>query len=379
MRLMQATVAYALCSLWYERQRFLPAVIAVALSTVLTAVQGGLLEGMFAFVSRPIDNARADIWVGSHPRPASWDLGKPIPLDTLSRLTAQPEVEWAEPFVHGFVPWIKPVGGMEMCLVVGSRLDAGSIGAAADLTPELRCRLTEPGTLVVDAEDLDRLGVTGIGACTEVAGQRVRVVGVVHGFRGIAGAYLFCSLETARRLLRMPADRATYVLARCRRGADVRAVAARIADHADVCVSTREELARHSRMHWLIMTRAGIALGGAATLGLIVGAVVTSQTLYAATIVRLPQFAILWALGIPRRRMAGVVLIESGVVGVAGIVLALPVIYLLQPIADSLGAKVHLPFWLLATTIAVTMAMALGSGLMALRTVHRVEAGILLR
>ena len=35
-------------------------------------------------------------------------------------------------------------------------------------------------------------------------------------------------------------------------------------------------------MHWLTKTKAGIALGYAAALGLLVGAVVTSQTLYAA-------------------------------------------------------------------------------------------------
>ncbi len=201
---MPMSLVFALCNLWYERQRFLPAVLAVALSTVLIAVQGGLLEGTFAFVSRPIDHSGADVWVGSHPPPATWDLGKPIPVDYLSRLTAQPEVEWAEPFVHGFAPWVKPAGGMEMCLVVGSRLDAASIGAASDLTPELRCRLTEPGTVVIDTEDRDRLGVERIGDCTEVGGRRVRVVGFVHGYRGIVGAYLFCSLETARLLLHMP-------------------------------------------------------------------------------------------------------------------------------------------------------------------------------
>lgn len=376
---MPMTIAFALCTLWHERQRFLPAVIAVALSTVLTAVQGGLLDGMFAFVSRPIDNARADIWVGSHPRPTSWDLGRPIPTEYLSRLAAQPEVEWAEPFVHGFAPWVKPTGGIEMCLVVGSRLDAGSIGAASDLTPELRGRLTEPGAVVIDREDLDRLGVERIGDCTEVGGQRVRVVGLVHGFRGIAGAYLFCSLETARRLVRLPDHRATYLLARCRRPADAKALAARLIAYTDVSVFTREDLSWRSRMHWLVKTRAGIALGGAATLGLIVGAVVTGQTLYAATVVRLPQFAILWAMGIPRRRMARAVLVESCLIGAAGIAMALPVIFVLAQFADSLGAKVQLPLWLLAGTVAVTMTMAIGSGLAALRTLRRVEAGILLR
>ena len=56
---MSMTLTYVLCTLWHERQRFLPGVIAVAFSAALTALQGGLLLGMFAFVSLPIDHARA--------------------------------------------------------------------------------------------------------------------------------------------------------------------------------------------------------------------------------------------------------------------------------------------------------------------------------
>jgi putative ABC transport system permease protein len=372
------TLAFALCTLWYERQRFLPAVCAVAFSAVLTAVQGGLLLGMFEFVSLPIDHARADIWMGS-PQPETWDLGKPIFNGHLARLAAQPEVEWCEPFVQGFAPCTKPTGGHELCLVIGCRLEGGSVGAVHDLTSEMRARLREPGTIVVDIDDLARLGVRGIGECVEIGGQRVRLVGCVRGFRGIAGAYLFCSLETAHQLLRMPHDRATYLLARCHDPGDARAVVGRLSRYSDVSVFTREDLSLRSRMHWLTKTRAGIALGGAATLGLIVGAVVTSQTLYAATAASLPQFAMLWALGIPRRRMAGAVLAEAGAIGAAGIALALPVIFLAAPVADVLGARVQLPAWLLGLTIGVTLAMAGLSALAALRTLRRVEAAVLLR
>jgi putative ABC transport system permease protein len=372
------TLAFAMCTLWHERARFLPAVFAVAFSAILTAVQGGLLLGMFAFVSLPIDHASADIWMGS-PRPLSWDLGKPIPLEYEARLAMQPEVEWSEPFVQGFVPWTKPTGGHENCLVIGCRLDQGAVGAALDLTPEMRARLTEPGTVVVDVDDLERLGVQKVGDTSEAGGQRVRLVGLVRGFKGIAGAYLFCSLQTAHQLLHLPHDQATYVLARCRKAQDVPRVVARLDGYRDVSVFTRDDLSLRSRMHWLTKTRAGIALGGAATLGLIVGAVVTSQTLYAATAASLPQFAILWAMGIPRRRMAYAVIAEGGTIGMAGIFLALPVVFLLVPVANYLGAQVLLPPWLLGVTIGVTMAMALGSSLTALRTLRRLQPATLLR
>ncbi len=155
-------------------------------------------------------------------------------------------------------------------------------------------------------------------------------------------------------------------------------MAARLASYTDMSVCTREELSWRSRLHWLSRTRAGIALGLAAALGLVVGGVVTSQTLYAATADRLALFAILWAMGIPRRRMAGAVLAEAGLIGAAGAILALPAIFLLAAVAGSLGAKVQLPAWLLCGTVAVTMTMALASSLSALRTLRRVEAGILL-
>ncbi len=372
------TLTYTACTLWHERNRFAPAVFAVAFSTVLTATQGGLLLGMFAFVSFPIDHARADIWMGS-PGPGSWELARPIDAHRIALLAAQPEVVWCEPYLAGFGAWSKPTGGNEACLVVGSRVGAGSLGAIAELTPELRGRLTEPGAVVVDAEDLDRLGISAVGQCAEVGKRRVRVVGLIRGSRGIAGAYVFCSLETAHQLLRVPDDRMSYVLARCQDRAAAPAVVARVGLSSNVEAWTAEDLSLHSRRHWLTKTRAGVALGGAAALGLMVAAVVTSQTLYAATAISLPQFAVLRALGVPRRRMRSAVLCQSGAVGVVGILLGLPVTFLLVPFADLLGARVLLPPWLLGVTVAVTMLTALLSGLTSLRSLRGLDPITLLR
>ena len=132
-------------------------------------------------------------------------------------------------------------------------------------------------------------------------------------------------------------------------------------------------------MHWLTKTKAGIALGYAAALGLLVGAVVTSQTLYAATVASLREYAVLRALGIPRWRMAMMVLAQSFWVGVIGVGLALPAVYGLALVADRLGVHVMLPWWLLRSAAGVTMVMALLSGLLALRSLRQVEPAMLLR
>ena len=87
-------------------------------------------------------------------------------------------------------------------------------------------------------------------------------------------------------------------------------------------VITADEFSTKSRWHWLIKTKAGIALGYTALLGLLVGVVVTSQTLYAATTASAKEYAILLAMGIPRWRVTLTVLIQSFWVGLFGIVVA---------------------------------------------------------
>src|SRR5437870_8074999 len=168
-------MSYSLATLWHERQRFLPGVLAVAFSALLIALQCGLLLGLFSITSIPIDHTQADIWVGA-PSVLSVDVGRAIPESYLARVASQPEVSEAEIYLQGFAYWTKPNGGSELCIVIGSRLEQNSLGAVKELTPELRARLTEPGSIIVDESDLGRLGITGIGDVAEITGQRVRVV-----------------------------------------------------------------------------------------------------------------------------------------------------------------------------------------------------------
>jgi putative ABC transport system permease protein len=204
-------------------------------------------------------------------------------------------------------------------------------------------------------------------------------VGLVRGLKGLAAPHVFCSLETAQQLLRLAPDQATYLLVRCRREADVPAVVGELSKHREMTVLTSPDLSLRTRCHWLFRTGGGVALGLAGALGLLVGAVITSQTLYAATVSALREYAVLRALGIPRWRLAGCVLAQAWWIGLAGLALALPVIFILMQVGSALGATVHLPAWLLGLTLAVTLSVAMLSGLTALRSLRLIEPAILLR
>ena len=130
-------MGYALLTLWHEKSRYAAGVLAVLFSAVLIAMQCGLLLGLFKITSIPVDHTRAAVWVGSKAVP-SVDLGRPIPNAFLTRVAGLAGVRDVETFMANFGNFQKPEGGTELCFLLGSQLDADSIGAADVLTPQLR-------------------------------------------------------------------------------------------------------------------------------------------------------------------------------------------------------------------------------------------------
>jgi putative ABC transport system permease protein len=372
---------YSLIILWRDRRRYLPAVLAVALSDLLITIQTGLLLGALAVLSLPIDHSRADIWVAS-PGVLSLELGYPIPESWRSIPASMPEVEETECYCYGFSYWRKPAGGSEVCCVIGSKLSDSALGAVSDLTPQMRALMAEPGAVVVDESELGRLGLSGVGGSAEVAGRRVRVVGLVRRLKSVGPPLIFCSLRTARLLQPLFRDfprHTMYVLARCRDPRDADSIVRRLNRRSDVSAFTRDEFSVRTRRYWATSTKAGIGMGFTAFLCLLVGLAITSQTLYAATVASLRELAVLRALGIPRRRVAGLVVAQSFWIGLCGIGVAVPMIVgLAAGVADT-GAQVLLPLWLLGLGAVLTLIMALASGLAALRSLRLIEPITLLR
>lgn len=374
---------YSLTILWCERNRFLPAILAVSFSALLIALQCGMLLGFLSVTARPIYRSSADLWVGSWAMP-SIGFSDPVPEEWRVRLASQPEVARTEPYMFGIGVWRRPRGGTEMCYIVGSRLESGSLGAMANLASNMRSRLTVPGSVVVDETGMGQLGLeTGEGEITEVFKQRVRVVGVMRGgSTGLIPA-VYCSLRTARMLLpgvREKPEQANYLLARCNSPEEAATVARRMRrQFPQMATYTRDEFAYRTGLHWLINTKAGIALGFAALLGFVVGAVITSQTLYAAVVASLKEYAVLRALGIPRWRIGVLVMAQSFWIGMIGVGLALPAAVGVAHLVKRWDIEMILSPPLLILTAGLTILMALVSGLTALRSLKHAEPASLLR
>lgn len=373
-------MSYALATIWFERYRFFPAVLAVAFSAILIAAQTGLVIGLLSMTSLAIDKTRAEIWV-SYPGVRSVDLGMPLPERWGSRLLAQPEIERIEPSTIGFSLWTRVSNNRaeppipEVCTIVGCRMDGESLGLIEDLRrqPDLVARLNEPFTVAVDQDELGRLGIRGPGEEAEIFGVRVRVIGLVRGYKSLGGPYVFCNHDTARVLMKYVAGQTTFLLAKLNDGANIDSVVARLNDYPAMSAFTASDFSMRSRFHWLFTTKAGVAVGFTALLGLLVGAVVTSQTLYAATAASQREFATLRAMGIPKWRLKLNVLAQSFWVGLFGIIVAFPITLLIAEIGNRVGTQVRLHTLVLLAAAGITMLMAIVSGLAALRSFQNID------
>jgi putative ABC transport system permease protein len=372
---------FALLLIWNERRRYLAGVVAVAVSNVLIAFQFGLMIGLFSLVSLPVDRSGADVWVTS-PNAPSCDLGFPISNHWSNQLRMQPGVVATDDLIlfHSF--WKSATQGNVLIVLVGFNINDNSLGPTGMLTPEQRVSLTEVGSVILDRKESRRLGVTRVGEMGEVVGRPVRVVGFCEDLGNITGPYVLCSQETARSLLiylGFGAETTTFVLGRCANPEDARRVVAGLRGEKDISAFTAEEFSWNTRVHWLMTTKAGVGVSFVALFGLVVGLVITSQTLASATLSMTRELALLRALGTPRWRMRLFLFQQSFVVGVFGLLVGVPTTYGLNVLAQMAGTKVTLPPELVVFSSSVTLLMAVLSGLLALNTLRRTEPEQLLR
>ena len=369
----------ALAILRHEWRRFLPGLLSVTFAGVLMLVQLGLLLGMFGTVTVLVDSAQADLWISS-PAAESFDQGQAIPARLADLARQRPEVARSETLMLNDVIWHSPRGARLGVSLIGMNPDADALGCPQALRDALCERLSEPMAVIVDEGDLDKLA-TAPGEMAEINGRRVRVLAAARGLRNIGGAYVFASKQTARALLGSGNDEVTFVLAKL---ATPAAEPARAALQADVLgpryrAWTRREFSASSQWYWLRESGVGAGFLFSSLLGLAIGVVITSQTLRAAVLGSIREYATFRAMGVPAVKLGTVVLQQSLLIGCAGVVLTLLISLAVKALAAVFDVTLMLSAWAVLLAAAVGLVTAVFSGVLTLRELYRLEPAELLR
>jgi putative ABC transport system permease protein len=350
------------------------AVIGVGFAVLLMTVQLGLLIGFATTSSSLIDRSKADLWIVPRGAKDVDQAGQMLERQKYLALGVE-GVDSVDSLVVRFAEWKRPDGGTESVIVVGIDPVRPSLrpwNFIAGSTDDL----SFANGIVIDELYSQKLGVSRVGETVEIMNHRARVVGITTRIRTFTQSpYVFASLKNAKMLTAMPDDQTTYLLVHAQQGTDLaklRTALQAALPSSDVWSS--RGFSWQTRFHWLVTTGAGAALLIAAVLGVIVGLVIVSQTLYSATVERMQEYATIRAMGASNSFLKAIILRQSLLSGMVGYLLGAAAAIGIAAFADRSSAAPSMPFWLLLLLAAVTLAMCVGASLISIRKVLSVDA-----
>jgi putative ABC transport system permease protein len=371
-------VSLARRTLVHEWRRFTAAIAALALAGLLILVQVALTFGMFDTYTVTINRANADLWVTS-PDVQSFDSSMDVAERFEGRFWAHPDIAEVATVSQLFGTW-RAGTIQQQVMVIGLPERTESPANLLGFTAQMLAALREPGSIYVDRADANKLGVRP-GDFAEINRNRVRVIGLVDGYRSAFGAYAFASRATLR-LLGDDQSATPFYLLTVRDGVDPRRVRDSLRPHdaaAPYTVWLAADLIHTSQNFWLLESGSGASFAFSGFIALLVGMGVTSQTLRGAVLSQLRELAALRALGVGAASLRAVVVEQAAWVGLVAVISMLALSGVSWLIGHATAVALRFPLWTLVAGSVGVVVIALISSLFAIRALYRSEPVELLR
>jgi putative ABC transport system permease protein len=329
-------------------------IIAVAVEVTLILVIVGLSIGMLTDSKQRQAGIGADVMV----RPPgssflSGITGAPVSIKVADRLRQVPHVVAVSPVVTQ----LTTTGAIEV--IYG--IDLESYEALGGPLPYVEGGpFREPYEIIVDNVFADSAKVR-VGSTVEVLNHEFRVAGVVEHGRG---ARKFVPMATLQEMIGAE-GRASIFYVKVDDPAHAETVAAAIRK-----IPGMEQYSTMSLAEWLTMMTPGNLPGFSAFINavigvaLVIGFIVIFQSMYTAVMERTREIGILKSMGASKGYIVNVILRETLVVAVVGVVLGIGVSYLVREAMLSAAPTIRvmfLPEWILRAIVIALVGAVLGA------------------
>ncbi len=363
-------------NLAYDRARLAVTLTGVTFAVVLVAIQIGLFLGFSETTTTVIRNTRADLWIAAKGT-QTFETASPIGEREFYRLLSIPGVRHAEPLIVQYVTWQKPSGGDEGVMLIGFDLATG-LAKPWNLVEGALSDLRTPDAVAVDTVYFDKLGLTGTGATVEINDHRARVVALTEGIRSFTTSpWVFTSFRNAQKMTGLLDGQTNYFIAQASPDVDVQELRDAIqAVLPDASVYGSEEFAERTRDYWMLSTGAGAALMTAALLGLMVGAVIVAQVLYATTMDHIAEFGTLRAMGAPRSFIYRVIAGQALFAGLIGHAAGISVALVVAKLSENFAALILVPLPVVVGLLPLTLLMCVLASMMSIRKAMTIDPAL---
>ena len=366
-------------NLFHDKIRLMVTLTGIIFAVVLIVVQMGLFFGFTTSTKSVLDHSQADLWITARNTPYV-DVAVGFNERKFYRVLATPGVAAAQKYIVRWSQWKDQSGRTESVEVVG--VDPNRLmGLPWNVVEGDASQLKQPHAVMVDEIYKDKLGVHKVGEWFEVRGYRVKVVGFTRGIRAFTTApYVFTSFKNAQDFCIFDVDQTNFVLVKAAAGVDLKQLQAELQRRLpDNDVYRTQEFAEKTSNYWMFTTGAGISVLMGAVLGLVVGLVVVTQTIYATTMDHIREFGTLKAMGAPNSYVYRVIITQAAIAAVMGYSMALVVTFFVTHGGSSAGAPIMVSWRLLVIMFFVTVGMCITAGVVSIKKVMGLDPAMVFR
>lgn len=309
--------------MFHDRLKLAGTLFGVVFAVVLGNFQVGTFLALVNKNRMFVDSAHSvDIWI-TPPGTQQFAGGTPLTDSQLNRARATPGVAWAEPLVLQAAQLKLPNGGTEAVSLVGTRAPA-YVGGPWNLVRGSTHALDEPGAVIFEDSEREKFGGLNLGSVRELAGHKVQAVGFTWGLLPFAPAYAFAEQSLAREILKLPADKHTFIMVGVAPGFEAAAVRAALQEAlADTRVMTRAEYLKVILTYLVTGTQIGYSFGLSTFMGLLVGLITVALSMFSSVVDNMRQFGTLKAIGSTNGDLARLLLVQAVIYGVVGSLMGL--------------------------------------------------------
>jgi putative ABC transport system permease protein len=362
--------------------RFLVAQAGIVFAVCLVTIQTGLQYGFARSSSQLITQSRADIWVASQ-NMQHIGLTTPISYEQVTEARNVEGVAEAEGVIISGSLWHEQESDDITSITVVGAQPGGLLFPTENINQGSFNDLKEPYRFILDKTSLKSLRLKNLGEVGEINNIPAKLIGFTQGTQSIIfGALIFTSLESANTYINngskrgattndsgssakaiVSTDPISYVLIRAQPGQDIQQLKQRLESNLpNIRAYTRDQMAEITQNYWQERSGIGFVLGIGAVVGVVVGAVVVSQILYASVTDHIKEFGTLKAMGASDWFIYGVI-IEQG--------LWMAILGYIPGMAICLGVA--------AWTATITAVMCVSSAVFAIQKVTRVDPAIVFK
>lgn len=368
-----------------DTAKYLGAVFGVAFGVLLITQQASVFVGIISRTANPLSDVReASIWVCDEYLQNADEI-EPMSDNAVYRVRGVEGIDWAVRLYKGMARARKPNGLFRQVILLGID-DQSLVGAPRKILMGDLSSLRRPAAVFIDKSGYESLWPgepLTIGREIEMNDRRAVIVGICEtsapfqSFPVIIACYSQATGFVARER-----NQLSFVVGAPVPGVSPAEACRRITAQTGLMAMTYKEFIWLTIKYYLENTGIPVNFGITIVLGFVVGTAIAGQTFYLFTLENLRHFGALKAMGVNNRRITGMVLLQSLVIGLIGYALGVGMaVAFFEGTKQSLPQLrgINIPWQIAVGSGAVMIVIMTLASLLSLRKVLTLEPAVVFR